>query len=211
MLQDTFGPAFFLPERFRASSGWDYHPSLGSLINRDNTDIESRSGGGKEVSETGEETLGDCAICMEGIHVEGMLKRSKKSMDGRGQGDDEKKALLAGEDPPVGSGSARPGMFEGGLRRTRSGLMNSKARKNYSLAPCHHLFHTECLEKWLAIKVSSVPLVLGGWLIRLLVEHLPAVSETFTTFVIMYYQIIIIALRPGQFRTWWYIPDRMSV
>ncbi|KAH6915843.1 hypothetical protein BKA70DRAFT_1139716 [Coprinopsis sp. MPI-PUGE-AT-0042] len=152
MLQDTFGPAFFLPERFRASTGWDYHPPLGSLMKGSNGDVESRFGAGKEVSETGEETLGDCAICMEGIHVEGMLRRSKKSMDGRGEGD-EKKGLLAGDDSLVGSGSVRsPGMFEGGLRRTRSGLMNSKARKNYSLAPCHHLFHTECLEKWLAIK-----------------------------------------------------------
>ncbi|KAL1717484.1 hypothetical protein EV715DRAFT_202986 [Schizophyllum commune] len=26
------------------------------------------------------------------------------------------------------------------------------ARKEYSLAPCHHLFHTKCLERWLAIK-----------------------------------------------------------
>jgi len=25
-------------------------------------------------------------------------------------------------------------------------------RKSYSLAPCHHLFHTACLERWLAIK-----------------------------------------------------------
>ncbi|KAI0039213.1 hypothetical protein FA95DRAFT_1567290 [Auriscalpium vulgare] len=27
-----------------------------------------------------------------------------------------------------------------------------KSRKNYSLSPCGHLFHTECLERWLAIK-----------------------------------------------------------
>ncbi|KAL1744551.1 hypothetical protein HDZ31DRAFT_38449 [Schizophyllum fasciatum] len=26
------------------------------------------------------------------------------------------------------------------------------ARKEYSLAPCHHIFHTKCLERWLAIK-----------------------------------------------------------
>jgi len=27
-----------------------------------------------------------------------------------------------------------------------------RARASYSLAPCAHLFHTECLERWLAIK-----------------------------------------------------------
>ncbi|KAH7913824.1 hypothetical protein BJ138DRAFT_1145081 [Hygrophoropsis aurantiaca] len=31
-------------------------------------------------------------------------------------------------------------------------LRKVSVRRNYSLAPCSHLFHTECLEKWLAIK-----------------------------------------------------------
>lgn len=31
-------------------------------------------------------------------------------------------------------------------------------RRNYALAPCHHLFHTECLERWLAIKVRFLNL-----------------------------------------------------
>ncbi|KAG9309577.1 hypothetical protein JVU11DRAFT_10558 [Chiua virens] len=39
------------------------------------------------------------------------------------------------------------------LQHVAAGLLQKVGgRKNYSLAPCHHLFHTECLEKWLAIK-----------------------------------------------------------
>jgi len=34
-------------------------------------------------------------------------------------------------------------------KSTRRGV---RARASYSLAPCAHLFHTECLERWLAIK-----------------------------------------------------------
>lgn len=35
-------------------------------------------------------------------------------------------------------------------------IMNINFRRTYALAPCHHLFHTECLNHWMAIKVSQV-------------------------------------------------------
>jgi len=41
----------------------------------------------------------------------------------------------------------------GGLLNAMQMCVVGAAKKNYSLAPCHHLFHTECLEWWLAIKV----------------------------------------------------------
>ncbi|KAH9905089.1 uncharacterized protein BXZ73DRAFT_111032 [Epithele typhae] len=70
---------------------------------------------------------------MDAIEVDdGMRRRRSKSRDG----------LLGGG----GSGAEeRAGFF-------RSVAGKGAARKSYSLAPCHHLFHTACLERWLAIK-----------------------------------------------------------
>ncbi|KAG1723246.1 uncharacterized protein EDB91DRAFT_1240120 [Suillus paluster] len=90
LLQQRLGPAFFLPKRFAHAQVYDYHPAL-PLSAAD--------------PEAPDESLGDCAICMEAIHT-----------------DDEKQ-----------------------LEQVTGG-------RSYSLAPCQHLFHTECLEKWLAIK-----------------------------------------------------------
>jgi hypothetical protein len=98
LLQQRFGPAFFLPKRFARAQVHDYHPALPLSV----ADPEAP-----------DESLGDCAICMEAIHTE-----------------DEKQ-----------------------LEHVTGGLLrNVGARRSYSLAPCQHLFHTECLEKWLAIK-----------------------------------------------------------
>ncbi|KAF7309806.1 RING-type domain-containing protein [Mycena indigotica] len=80
--------------------------------------------------ESADLSLGDCAICMDAIYADPSLRRRRTSLDDKG-----------------GSGKARSG---GILNAVHIGGANS--RKNYSLAPCHHLFHTECLEKWLSIK-----------------------------------------------------------
>ncbi|KAI6149308.1 hypothetical protein BKA82DRAFT_4127849 [Pisolithus tinctorius] len=39
------------------------------------------------------------------------------------------------------------------LQQVTGGLLQKVGvKKSYSVAPCHHIFHTECLEKWLALK-----------------------------------------------------------
>lgn len=48
--------------------------------------------------------------------------------------------------------SSKGGLFHA----VQVGVGSAVTRKSYSLAPCSHLFHTECLEKWLAIKVCSL-------------------------------------------------------
>ncbi|KIY45018.1 hypothetical protein FISHEDRAFT_77045 [Fistulina hepatica ATCC 64428] len=107
LLQDCLGPTFFLPKRFAAVKGYDYHPVLPLPDD-----------------EAPEQTLGDCSICMEAIEID--VPQRVPLFDKEGK-------LRA----PSALGTA---------------LTVAQARKNYSLAPCHHLFHTECLERWLAIK-----------------------------------------------------------
>lgn len=118
LLQQFFGPSFFLPERYAAVQIYDYHPPIPS------PDPESP-----------ERSLGDCAICMDAILVD------PPSTHGRSKSID-------GGKPPEQQLKARSG---GLLNAVQKGV-GAQVRKNYSLAPCHHLFHTECLEKWLAIK-----------------------------------------------------------
>ncbi|EMD38757.1 hypothetical protein CERSUDRAFT_92794 [Gelatoporia subvermispora B] len=80
--------------------------------------------------ESPDASLGDCSICMDAIHAE--HRRARSSDQDR---DKEREGLL-------------------GL--TSSGLLQKvgvgRARRSYSMAPCGHLFHTACLERWLAIK-----------------------------------------------------------
>ncbi|KAI0763836.1 hypothetical protein BD413DRAFT_483618 [Trametes elegans] len=108
-LQERVDPAFFLPKRMSRAQTYDYHPPL-PLPD----------------PEAPEQTLGDCAICMDAIVVDPSLRRRSKSSDGK-------------ERPVIARASGILGKV-------------GNARKTYSLAPCHHLFHTACLERWLAIK-----------------------------------------------------------
>ncbi|KAE9406295.1 hypothetical protein BT96DRAFT_963603 [Gymnopus androsaceus JB14] len=118
VLQEYFGPSFFLPKRFSKVSTYNYHPPLPL------PDEESP-----------EQSLGDCAICMDAIVIDPSLRQAneKSSLDGW----DAKASVMDAS---------------GFLNAVQRGVGSAVTRKNYSLAPCHHLFHTECLERWLAIK-----------------------------------------------------------
>ncbi|KZT21185.1 hypothetical protein NEOLEDRAFT_1074064 [Neolentinus lepideus HHB14362 ss-1] len=110
-LQEIFGPAFFLPKRLSTVPIYDYHPPM-PLPD----------------PEAPDQSLGDCAICLDAILIDPLHSRRGRSGDGKEPGDLDLGGLLN----KVSRGAA--------------------GRKSYSLAPCHHLFHTECLERWLAIK-----------------------------------------------------------
>ncbi|KAG5352136.1 hypothetical protein C0989_003604 [Termitomyces sp. Mn162] len=104
MLQDWLGPNFFLPKQFLQVKMYDYHPSL---------PIPD--------SEAPEQSLGDCAICMDAIIVDsrGRSAASEKEWDTEGE-----------------SGSKGAGLLSG----LQMGIEGAGARRIYSLAPCSHLF-----------------------------------------------------------------------
>ncbi|KAJ4470118.1 hypothetical protein J3R30DRAFT_1227234 [Lentinula aciculospora] len=134
MLQEYFGPAFFLPKRFSTVNTYNYHPSLPL------PDEESP-----------EKSLGDCAICMDAILLDPSLRQTHEISSA-----DNWDAKASGADGRRKSSSLRGsgGVIDpaGLLDAVQRGVGSAVTRKNYSLAPCHHLFHTECLERWLAIK-----------------------------------------------------------
>ncbi|KAI9063826.1 hypothetical protein FKP32DRAFT_1571123 [Trametes sanguinea] len=109
LLQERLGPAFFLPKGLSRTQTYDYHPPM-PLPD----------------PEAPDQSLGDCAICMDAILVDPSLRRRSKSSDGK-------------ERPVIARASGILGKV-------------GSAKKTYSLAPCHHLFHTACLERWLEIK-----------------------------------------------------------
>ncbi|KAK0434656.1 hypothetical protein EV421DRAFT_1839657 [Armillaria borealis] len=128
ILQDELGPAFFLPAKYAIVKTYDYHPAL-PLPD----------------PEAPEKSLGDCVICLDAILIESPLLRKRKSTDEK-HDDWDTRSITSKRKIPKGIDAS------GILNAVQAGVGSAVAKKNYSLAPCHHLFHTECLEKWLAIK-----------------------------------------------------------
>lgn len=76
-------------------------------------------------AESPEKSLGDCAICMDSIIVDTPHRHRSKSTDERGD------YAIKNERTSAGGGL---------LNAVQMGVSASNGRKNYSLAPCHHLF-----------------------------------------------------------------------
>ncbi|KAJ7581470.1 hypothetical protein C8J56DRAFT_960123 [Mycena floridula] len=126
VLQDLLGPTFFLPTRYAMVKPHDYHPVLPL------PDPESA-----------EKSLGDCAICMEAVRPTDSLTRQEKNSE-----DWEAKATGTADSLEKKRKPSSVGVMD----TTASGLFTAVTRQSYSLSPCHHLFHTDCLERWLQIK-----------------------------------------------------------
>ncbi|KAK1222123.1 hypothetical protein PQX77_015051 [Marasmius sp. AFHP31] len=140
ILQEIFGPSFFLPKKFAVVKTYDYHPPM-PLPD----------------PEAPEQSLGDCAICMDAIRVDPSLRT--RSDDADSGWDVKASGTSTGTTKRKSSQSGRSGNVIGAgglLDAVQKGVGSAVNRKYYSLAPCHHLFHTECLERWLAIKVGTL-------------------------------------------------------
>ena len=81
-------------------------------------------------SDAPEQSLGDCAICMDAIVIENRSRRLSEKEKER-QGDAEWDLEGANETSTRERSLGGAGLF---------GAMQTMARKNYSLAPCQHLF-----------------------------------------------------------------------
>jgi transmembrane E3 ubiquitin-protein ligase len=132
LLQEVLGPTFFLSRKVVSSSEcaiciayvysqyatvktYDYHPPM-PLPD----------------SEAPEQSLGDCAICMDAIR----LDRSGRHQSEKGtSGEWDREAMTPDSSRRVSLGS--PG---GLLSAMHMGMESPGTRKVYSLAPCHHLF-----------------------------------------------------------------------
>ncbi|KAI8075773.1 hypothetical protein BDF21DRAFT_423644 [Thamnidium elegans] len=101
LLQDAFGPRFFVPSKYLPQT-YNYHPIF-------STDDEETLPNGDEDADTKSNLQSrDCAICMLPIDT---------------------------------SASKHTGL-------------NVLSRTTYMMTPCHHMFHTECLERWMRIKLE---------------------------------------------------------
>jgi hypothetical protein len=131
ILQDTrLGPTFFLPQQacdsilskrhsttnrfqYAATKMYDYHPVMSAPND----------------SESPDQSLGDCAICMDAIYIDPSLRR-RTSLDGKSEW------VAKGTSKRKAKGGSAGGI----LNAVQMGVGSATARKNYSLAPCHHLF-----------------------------------------------------------------------
>lgn len=81
--------------------------------------------------EAPDQSLGDCAICMDAIHVDPSLRHHSNEKD-----DWDVKATGTSAAKHKGRGGGAGGIILNAVQ----GVGGAVARKNYSLAPCHHLF-----------------------------------------------------------------------
>ncbi|KDN52815.1 hypothetical protein K437DRAFT_253748 [Tilletiaria anomala UBC 951] len=161
--QSFFGTHFFVPRNLRPKDlSWDWHPPLSTLAKR-------------EDPETGAMTVGDCSVCLSPIesatsHV------NEEDGDAEEAAEPELQGLLSGNDKAEESGSSTRRARSGLQRRSASTLpgrwfaplailaqplirglprtMQLSARHNVMVTPCHHIFHTSCLEQWLQVKTE---------------------------------------------------------
>jgi hypothetical protein len=102
-------PLIFFRIQFATTKVYDYHPQM-SIPD----------------SESPEQSLGDCSICMDAIVVD-----SPSHLGDKGHSGDR---------------SSSGGSLFSVVQRGMAGA--SATRKDYSLAPCHHLFVSEGLLRW---------------------------------------------------------------
>ena len=174
ILQDVLGPHWFVPQRWvpsEAVKGWEYHPPLEmaeeygdcaicltAIERRRMRDGKKRKGGWLDLLSKSRRGYDPIAKDAEDFDVEGDTEslyppekggrgsRAGRYGNGGGSGD-------SGVGRRVGRYMART--MRAALRLNQGPRATSALRRrrmDVMVAPCHHAFHTECLERWLEIK-----------------------------------------------------------
>lgn len=131
--QRRFGPRFFVPARFLPQK-YDYRRPIprGVLVSAGLVPDEGDddSGGGSGSDGDGQRPTLDCVICMQPVVA--------REVDGGGGGgvsiqDFEDVSVFVTEDGRVGT---------------------NMMGEPYNIAPCGHVFHEACLQRWMAVKLE---------------------------------------------------------
>jgi len=145
ILQEQIGPSFFLPQTYVHAQSYNYHPVFP----------------GADPEAPQQESLGDCAICLDSIKLQSQSQSALTSGSSSRDHTSRPGSRFTGHLHPGNTGiwqrlrsSALDAIHDARTRAVRASNANGgvHARNVYALAPCGHLFHTSCLEKWLAIK-----------------------------------------------------------
>ena len=114
--QSTASPSLTCPSfQYSAVKTYDYHPPMPWSD-----------------SEAPEQSLGDCAICMDAIRLDSS-GRHQSEKGTSGEWDSDASTLNGSRRKSLGSSG---GLFSA----MHMGMESTGTRKIYSLAPCHHLF-----------------------------------------------------------------------
>ncbi|KAI9325719.1 hypothetical protein DFJ73DRAFT_868710 [Zopfochytrium polystomum] len=123
VLQDRFGPRVFVPSLLRPVQ-YDYHPVLTATDIEQSTLIAPSVADATATSSTAVSLRrNECAICFTSVI-------------------------------PVTAGATASSSSSSSSSKSPvdSVLSSNVSRMSYMVTPCHHLFHTECLEKWMEVK-----------------------------------------------------------
>ncbi|ODN80188.1 hypothetical protein L198_07845 [Cryptococcus wingfieldii CBS 7118] len=134
--QEKFGPAFFLPKSMAPPEMYNYHPHIPPPDAENPTPFD------------GETT---CSICYDDVDLHPFSPSHPFSPHSPSHAHSNGHMRAASTSKTGGKGKDKKDEAREGGRDVLSGL-GLGDRRGYAIAPCGHVFHTDCLAQWMGIK-----------------------------------------------------------